>query len=71
MMGHDENDNNYVSTLYDLYVCTCTGKEKRIRAQGSLWDKYESEDIQTAQNLSIPKVYLHVYNSPTFCQPKK
>lgn len=24
MMGHDENDNNYVSTLYDLCVCTCT-----------------------------------------------
>lgn len=23
MMGHDENDNIY-STLYDLYVCTCT-----------------------------------------------
>lgn len=24
MMGHDGNDNNYVSTLYDLCVCTCT-----------------------------------------------
>lgn len=70
MMGYmyDEHDNNYLPYMICMYV-----HEKRNELEYKVHygiNQYESEDIQTAQNLSIPTctLYLHVYNSFDFCQ---
>lgn len=68
MMGHDENDNIYLPYMICMYVHV---HEKRNELEYKVHYGINMEVKIFKRHRNFLYLYLHIYNSFDFCQPKK